>query len=390
MINDPAQITRVILGNVPPWLAIAFYATVATAVAWATYKFVMKFLRYRQGRARTESGEPFPRLSVARSNRIGGAFADLSSRIASRPLCRYRPHPRILWLCHSVLGNLYGLPGTRYAPAFLLRKLLSGRVFDHRRRRPGLSRRFGDVPLSASDRQNIAHHPRADVLIFTWLLVAIGVTGFLLESARIAVDRPAFERWSVVGYALADGLSASGFSGDAALRLHRFLWGGHAILCVTLFAMLPWQFFSHLVFGPVAWGLKTNRLRSTLRASLDDTAAAVQGPVPSTGVNFPGSICYRPTPVQRAAVAMPFARPMPPTNHYVRGTSSWGFAMPWIMTIPVSRGSNRRPSGRAPPVGPVTKPVQSASKCTTRSSKCDEARSNQETSPGPPRDDWTA
>ncbi len=41
------------------------------------------------------------------------------------------------------------------------------------------------------------------VAALIWLLLVIGVTGFLLEGARIAVDMPSFERWSVVGYACA-------------------------------------------------------------------------------------------------------------------------------------------------------------------------------------------
>ena len=63
------------------------------------------------------------------------------------------------------------------------------------------------------------------VAALLWLLLAIGVTGFLLEGARIAENLPVFERWSVVGYAVANGWRAIGVSGEAAISVHRWLWG---------------------------------------------------------------------------------------------------------------------------------------------------------------------
>jgi Fe-S oxidoreductase/nitrate reductase gamma subunit len=103
------------------------------------------------------------------------------------------------------------------------------------------------------------------VTALAWLLLAIGVTGFCLEGARIAQDMPAFERWSVVGYPLALGLRGLGIDGEAALQWHRVLWVTHAALCVTFFALLPWKFFGHMVYGSLSWATRSAILPGTLR-----------------------------------------------------------------------------------------------------------------------------
>ena len=67
------------------------------------------------------------------------------------------------------------------------------------------------------------------------LLIAIGVTGFLVEGARIAVNLPAFEKVSFVGYGLA--LLTSGRIQPRRLPLvHRSSWILHAALCIAFFA----------------------------------------------------------------------------------------------------------------------------------------------------------
>ncbi len=56
-----------------------------------------------------------------------------------------------------------------------------------------------------------------------------------------------------------------GLSAENAADLQRFLWGVHAVVCVVFFALLPWRFFSHIVFAPLAWSQKTDRPLSSLR-----------------------------------------------------------------------------------------------------------------------------
>src|SRR5207302_9816428 len=58
-------------------------------------------------------------------------------------------------------------------------------------------------------RRTIAAHgrllPSATTTLMLWLLLLIAVTGFFVEAARIAVNFPAFEVWSPVGWVMALG-----------------------------------------------------------------------------------------------------------------------------------------------------------------------------------------
>ena len=94
------------------------------------------------------------------------------------------------------------------------------------------------------------------VTSMVWLLLAIGVSGFLLEGARIAFEMPQFEKWSVAGYAVAAAMQFAGVEGVHTLGLHRFFWTTHAIFCVVFFALLPWKFFGHMVYGAVSWATR--------------------------------------------------------------------------------------------------------------------------------------
>jgi Fe-S oxidoreductase len=104
------------------------------------------------------------------------------------------------------------------------------------------------------------------VAALAWLLLAIALSGFALEAARIAVELPAFERWSAVGYALALAIDAFGARAETLLGWHRALWGAHAALCVLFFALLPWLFFGHMLYGAASWSLRGRRPIAQLRA----------------------------------------------------------------------------------------------------------------------------
>jgi Fe-S oxidoreductase/nitrate reductase gamma subunit len=83
-----------------------------------------------------------------------------------------------------------------------------------------------------------------DDWIFLWLLLAIGLTGFGLEAQRIALDRPPFEVWSVVGWQLANLLDAAGLASERRFQL---VWWVHGILSLAFVAYLPYSKAVHLL-----------------------------------------------------------------------------------------------------------------------------------------------
>ncbi len=86
-----------------------------------------------------------------------------------------------------------------------------------------------------------------DDALFVWLLFAIGVTGYLAEGLRIAADRPPWERWSAVGWQLANALDALGLTRAGANASHVWTWWAHALLALAFVAYIPYSKAIHIV-----------------------------------------------------------------------------------------------------------------------------------------------
>jgi Fe-S oxidoreductase/nitrate reductase gamma subunit len=83
------------------------------------------------------------------------------------------------------------------------------------------------------------------------LLLTINLSGLLVESLRLAVVRPAWAAYSVVGYPLSLGLLALGLS-EATLRgLHLGVWFVHFGAVAAFIATLPYSTLFHLVTAPL-------------------------------------------------------------------------------------------------------------------------------------------
>lgn len=282
-VTDSQRITRVIMGNVPGWLAILFYICAAAACLFAAAQFVRRFLKVRQGRCRRES--PAGNSPSLRSK----AIALIRYLVFHEQLLR----DRYAGIAHILLfyGFVILFIGTClvflehdtplhffYGPFYLVASLiidlgglafLAGLGMFLQRRMFGRSQRILN---------------RLYVASMVWLLLIIGGSGFLLEGARIAIDRPGFERWSVVGYSIAIVINEAGVSGESAESLHRWIWGFHAAVCVAFFALLPWGFFSHMVYSPISWVLRRQRPISMLRSIELPLSAAVSAEQPGLSI----------------------------------------------------------------------------------------------------------
>jgi Fe-S oxidoreductase/nitrate reductase gamma subunit len=95
-------------------------------------------------------------------------------------------------------------------------------------------------------RLKIKTRPEDAVILGTFGI--LGVSGFLAEGARIAlVDRPDFEKWSVVGYPL-----SSWFDGMASLgTVHQVFWGAHFLSFVAFLVILPITKLRHMFTSPL-------------------------------------------------------------------------------------------------------------------------------------------
>jgi Fe-S oxidoreductase/nitrate reductase gamma subunit len=258
------EITRAIWWNVPPWLATLLYVgTAAGLVASA-----IPLARYARTALGSRSLGPTPGFRGGRA--VARVLADV---LAHRRVLEDRgAGPAHALLFYGFLGLFIGtclvfvhdkvvpfLVGPTYLVfSFLLEwaglALLAGIAWLAWRR---LARRVPRLEQSAAAVGILA------------LLAAIGVTGFLLEAARIAATDPPFERWSFVGWALSRALRAAG---APAAPLHRALWSAHAALSWVFFGLIGATVLRHMVAAPVQLALRHLRAPGRLPPPLADLA----------------------------------------------------------------------------------------------------------------------
>jgi Fe-S oxidoreductase len=92
---------------------------------------------------------------------------------------------------------------------------------------------------------------RTRYVIGDWVLVAalafLAVSGFLLESLRIAERNPSFEVWSPVGWTLAQGLRGVGISGAVAANAHHAVWWVHGVVALAFVSSIPFTKAVHII-----------------------------------------------------------------------------------------------------------------------------------------------
>jgi Fe-S oxidoreductase/nitrate reductase gamma subunit len=95
-------------------------------------------------------------------------------------------------------------------------------------------------------RIRIKSKPEHAVILGT--LLAIGVTGFGAETYRIALaGRPAFEKWSVIGYPLSGLVDDSG----SLAGWHQGWWVAHVVSFLVFLIVLPATMLRHMFTSPL-------------------------------------------------------------------------------------------------------------------------------------------
>ncbi len=92
---------------------------------------------------------------------------------------------------------------------------------------------------------------RLEDWLFLWILVLIGITGFLLEAVRLVwlQNDPTvwdYRWWSPVGAITAALLKAFGMISEGAEGLRYFLWWFHGLLAFTFIGVLPFTKAKHI------------------------------------------------------------------------------------------------------------------------------------------------
>jgi Fe-S oxidoreductase/nitrate reductase gamma subunit len=241
-------------------MQILFYLVAAVSTFIFAYGFYLRLRKYRRGRPAARFND------LGRRLRRAGASLAKNATVWRRDPYAGLSHTFIFWgfvvlfigtvivfIDHDLLRpfEVQLLQGPFYLGFSLVLDVfgvvfLAGLLMMMARRGfwrlPQLDYRRADAQGGHYDRSGYQRDDR----VFVGLLLVIGVTGFLLEGFRIAADRPAFEVWSPVGWALA-GLTDALRLTAAANDWHRNTWWLHAVLVMVFIAYIPYSKAMHML-----------------------------------------------------------------------------------------------------------------------------------------------
>ncbi len=271
-MNETLVPARELFREFPPTAVIAFYLLAAASLATFAWGCWLRVRKYRAGRRLEPREQPWRRVLKAL------AALATQSTLRKRNASVGWAHALVFWgfavlFAGTVLITLDqdvlevidpGLQFWRgdFYLAFSLALDLMGLAFLAGLAMLGVRRSVAKPPQldyarpdRARDEYDRLGYVRDD-RIFLWGLFAVGVTGFLTESLRIAADRPAFEVWSIVGWQLASALGRIGISSDAAGMLHPWGWWLHAVLALGFIAYIPYSKAIHMLAAMVNLALR--------------------------------------------------------------------------------------------------------------------------------------
>jgi Fe-S oxidoreductase/nitrate reductase gamma subunit len=102
--------------------------------------------------------------------------------------------------------------------------------------------------------------------LFLGLLLAILVTGFVVEGLRIAATRDPWGLWSPGGWVT--GLAFAGLSQPQLLVWHQIAWWGHAVLAFGFIGLLPYTLIRHLLAASANIALRRARPSGVIQPAL--------------------------------------------------------------------------------------------------------------------------
>jgi Fe-S oxidoreductase/nitrate reductase gamma subunit len=253
--HDDSVVQREVFVNVPDALVVAFYGAVATMLLIVAWLASLRMQNYERGQADNRRTNRKNVEQRAKSYRSGVWMQTLLRDPTAGLMHTLLYYGFVVLFIVTVLSELdhqlpeslkflHGRTYQAYSAGAEVAGLmfLAGVVW-------AIARRYGQRPY----RIRIKTKPE-DVLILATFL-AIGVTGFFAEAARIATEQqPAFEKWSFVGYPLA-GLVDT-WDVDTLSTLHRWMWVIHVIAFILFLAILPTTKLRHMFTSPMNMYMK--------------------------------------------------------------------------------------------------------------------------------------
>ncbi len=237
------EVGREVFGNIPDAMVVVFYVALA-AFLWLTFHlFAQRARSWQQGAPESRTGDW--------SRRLTRFFEGVSMRTLMRDPRAGVMHSLIYYGFIVLFLGTVTLEIDHLLPADF--KFLHGNFY------LGYSAVLDAAALAylaglalavlgryGVRRARLATKTRPEDALILTVLVLIGVTGLLVEAARISLEgRPDFETWSFVGYPL-----SLLFEATSAGDWHRFFWVIHVLTFVAFLAVLPLTKLRHAVTSP--------------------------------------------------------------------------------------------------------------------------------------------
>jgi Fe-S oxidoreductase/nitrate reductase gamma subunit len=276
--SAPTLLSREIFGNIPGWAQTAFYVLAALTVAAWVYGVFRRVRLWRHGAAsktKVEWGAVAQRLvrDVLLQRRVWGRglasgahvllfsgfvvlllatiligiehwSADLLGREPSNPVF----HKGIYFSVYELVSDTFGVAFLAGCLLFLYRRL----------------RGVGSFARSPAD------------IVILVAMIAIGVTGYVVEGLRIIHAQTPLPGLSPVGYLCASLMAAVGISETAAGGIHFAFWWSHSVLALGFIAAMPYSRLMHSIAGIINLAVRDHSLGMMSPVSLEEVEATGQ------------------------------------------------------------------------------------------------------------------
>jgi Fe-S oxidoreductase/nitrate reductase gamma subunit len=274
----PAQLSREIFGNVPGSAQTLFYVLALAAVAAFLYGILRRVRLWKQGR-RDGSGVNW-QMAIGRLVRDVLLQRRLRGRVAASIAHVLLFSGFVVLLIGTTLIAIEHLLADalgREPTNPLFHKGVYFGIYEVVMDVFGVALIVGCLMFLVRRWRGVGSFARgpADVAILV-ALVAISITGFLVEGLRIIQAQTPLPALSPVGYLCAALFSAAGANTEFASRAHFALWWAHAILALGFIALMPYARLLHAIAGAVNLAIRDHALGVMTPVSMEEVEATGQ------------------------------------------------------------------------------------------------------------------